>query len=103
MSPTAATLGMEQLPPAVQGGPRLYVGMVEISLMGNADDNLLIQQIEALAIAQGGILHWGQSNGHLTAQDVTDRFPTLNAWKSIQKKLGGTTFTNLLMKRCGLA
>jgi len=37
-------------------------GSVEISLLGAADGFSTIQQLEAVAVNTGGILHWGQSN-----------------------------------------
>ena len=78
-------------------------GNVEISLLGNGDDFGVIQQIEALALEQGGILHWGQSNGLMNDLDVHERFPELSKWKEAQQLLGGSTFVNLFMQRCGLA
>lgn len=62
----------------------------------------LIQEIETLALAQGRILHWGQSNGLMNNLDVQERFPQLAKWKAAQELFGGSTFVNLFMQRCGL-
>jgi len=105
--PTAAFLGMQQFGelPANQRDTDEFpdvTGNVEISLLGNADDWGVIQEIETLALAQGGILHWGQSNGLMNNLDVHERFPQLAKWKAAQELFGGSTFVNLFMQRCGL-
>jgi hypothetical protein len=54
---------------------------------------------------QHGALHWGQSNGKMTKSDVGNAYPAphiLQRWKEVQRKLGGATFTNDFMRRCGL-
>jgi hypothetical protein len=90
---TGALLGIEQFD---------STGTVELSLLGNADDFELIQQAELLALSMKGILHWGQSNGLMTASDVKQRFPNLPAWQAVQRMFGGDTFTNQFMRPCGL-
>ncbi|HKD05864.1 MAG TPA: hypothetical protein VKB79_08175 [Bryobacteraceae bacterium] len=106
--PTAALLGMQQFGalPTTQRDTDEFpnvTGNVEISLLGNSDDFSVIHQVETLALAQGGILHWGQSNGLLNGLEVQQRFPGLAKWKTAQGMLGGATFVNLFMQRCGLA
>jgi hypothetical protein len=100
---TGALMGMQQF--GRQGGSTALseaTGTVEMSMLGNSDGFDLIRQAERLALSMNGILHWGQSNGLMNANDVKQRFPNLPAWQAVQQKLGGTTFTNLFMKRCGL-
>jgi hypothetical protein len=106
--PTSALLGMQQfgLLPTNQRDTDEFpnvTGNVEISLLGNADDFGVIQQVEKIALQQGGLLHWGQSNGLMNDLDVQERFPKLGKWKAAQQLLGGKTFVNLFMQRCGLA
>jgi hypothetical protein len=91
---TDALLGMQQFD---------LSGTTEVSLIGNPDDYAAIQELERIAIAQGGVLHWGQANGLLTAQDVAAQFPlNLAKWTLHQRTLGGDTFRNRFMDRCGL-
>jgi hypothetical protein len=105
--PTAAALGMQQfgeLPTNQRDTDEFpnVTGNVEVSLLGNGDDFGVIQQIERLALEQGGILHWGQSNGLMNSLNVEERFPKLSKWKAAQELLGGKTFVNLFMQRSGL-
>jgi hypothetical protein len=80
-------------------------GMVEVSLIGNPDDYGVVQRLEQITRNQGGALHWGQSNGFMTLTDLEFAYgkARLDIWRAKQQALGGDTFTNLFMKRCGLA
>jgi hypothetical protein len=98
---TKASLGMQQFE---------RTGAVEVSLLGTADAFDLIKKVESMALAKGALLHWGQSNGLMTAKELDSRFPDtpefpgrLDKWRAVQASLGGNTFTNLFMKRVGLA
>ena len=77
-------------------------GAVEMSLLLNDDAVGFIQQFEQTALGAGGILHWGQSNGLLMASNVQQSFPDLPKWQEAQRLLGGNTFVNSFMIRCGL-
>jgi hypothetical protein len=101
--PTAALLGMEQFGSIGADAFPDVTGMVEISLLGNSDDFGVIRQAEQLALSQGALLHWGQSNGLMTAFDVQERYPNVAKWMAAQRILGSATFTNLFMRRCALA
>ena len=101
---TNASLGIQQF--GYPGGSNVLAdstGTVELSLLGNSDDFGLVREAESMALSMNGILHWGQSNGLMTANDVKQRFPKLPEWQANQQILGGATFTNQFMKRCGLA
>ena len=98
--PTAATLGMTQY--GQIGDFPDVSGTVEMSLLGTSDDFDNVKLFEQMALAQGGVLHWGQSNGLLNSDEVLAQFPNLGKWKASQEALGGSTFTNLFMNRCGL-
>lgn len=93
---TSAWLGMERFDPS---------GMVEVSLIGRPDGHGLVRLVEQLARNEGGALHWGQSNGMLRFIDLESTYgnPRIDAWKAVQRALGGGTFTNVFMRRCGLA
>ncbi len=93
---TAALLGMQRFQPT---------GMVEVSLIGRPDGYGLVQFVEQIARNQGGALHWGQSNGMMSFLDLEFTYGNsrINKWKTAQRALGGDTFTNLFMRRCGLA
>ncbi len=96
-------LGMEQFG---QIGANVFpdvTGAVEFSLLGNAKDFDLVAKVERMALDNGGILHWGQSCGLMSASDVQERFSALEDWKHWQSLLGGATFTNLFMQDRGLA
>jgi hypothetical protein len=104
--PTVALLGMEQF--GVQqfwsGDPQL-TGAVEMALKLNADAVGVTQQFESIALTQEpqhGNLHWGQSNGLLTAAEVQSGYAGLATWITSQAQLGGQTFVNEFMRRCGL-
>ena len=93
---TDALLGMQQFK---------RTGHVEISLLDTSDDEGWVETAEKVALGLGGILHWGQSNGRMTAADVKKRFgSSLANWNEVRKKLNGnsTTFVNTFMKRLGL-
>lgn len=93
---TGALLGMQQFK---------RTGHVEISLLDTSDDDGWVETAEKVALGLGGILHWGQSNGRMTAADVKKRFgSSLTKWNEARKKLNGnsTTFVNTFMKRLGL-
>jgi hypothetical protein len=91
---TDALLGMQQFD---------LTGTTEVVLIGNPDDYAAVQELERIAIERGGLLHWGQSNGLLTAQDVASQFGgNLAKWTDAQRTLGGDTFRNRFMDRCGL-
>jgi hypothetical protein len=92
---TAAWLGMQQFD---------LTGMVELALLGNQDCYELVRQVEQAGLDSGGNLHWGQSNGLMSDGDVAARYgaQTVARWREIQKTLGGDTFRNLFMERCGL-
>jgi len=93
---TDALLGMQQFK---------RTGHVEISLLDTSDDEGWVETAEKVALGLGGILHWGQSNGRMTAAQVKQRFgPSLVKWNEVRKKLNGdsTTFVNTFMKRLGL-
>jgi hypothetical protein len=105
--PTVALLGMEQFGklPFDPQNPQC-AGAVEMSLKFNADDVAVLQQFEAIALAQEpqhGNLHWGQSNGLLTAAEVQSNYAGLEKWIKSQAQLGGKAFINEFMQRCGLA
>ena len=92
---TKASLGMQQFDPT---------GAVEVSLLGTEAAFDLIKRVERMALDKNALLHWGQTNGLMTAQEVSSRFSgRLEKWRAIQATLGGSTFVNSFMKRCGLA
>ena len=64
----------------------------------------IVRLVEQLTRNAGGALHWGQSNGMLRFIDLESTYgdPTIDKWKAAQRMLGGDTFTNLFMQRCGL-
>ena len=104
--PTTALLGMEQFGklPFDPQNPQC-TGAVEMSLKSNADDIAVTQQFETIALTQEpqhGNLHWGQSNGLLTAAEVQSSYAGLATWTTSQARLGGQTFVNEFMQRCGL-
>jgi FAD/FMN-containing dehydrogenase len=92
---TAALLGMQQFDRSA---------MVELSLVGTPDAYAIVRRIEELTRAEGGQLHWGQSNGLMTPSDLEFLYrpSTLEKWRAAQRALGGDTFTNYFMQRCGL-
>jgi FAD/FMN-containing dehydrogenase len=93
---TAALLGMQRFD---------RNGFVEVSLIGRPDGYALVQLVEQIARHQGGALHWGQSNGMMDFLDLEAHYgnPNINKWMAVQRRLGGETFTNNFMRRCGLA
>jgi hypothetical protein len=93
---TAALLGMERFD---------LNGMVEVSLIGRPDGYATVRLVEQLTRNEGGALHWGQSNGMIRFIDLESTYGNvrLDKWKAAQRALGGDTFTNLFMRRCGLA
>ncbi len=93
---TAAHLGMQRFDRS---------GMVEVSLIGRPDGYRVVRLVEQLARNAGGALHWGQSNGALRFIDLESAYgnPAIGRWQLAQRALGGDTFTNLFMRRCGLA
>jgi hypothetical protein len=98
---TAALLGMQQF--GRENGPvNQSTGTVEMALLNTGTGVDTIRIAEIMALGQGGLLHWGQSNGFLVAQQVQQGYPRLATWQAMQRILGGKTFTNLFMKRCGL-
>jgi len=104
--PTVAVLGMEQFGklPFDPQDPQC-TGAVEMSLKFNPDGVAVTQQFETTALAQEpqhGNLHWGQSNGLLTAAEVQSGYVGLETWIRSQAQLGGETFVNEFMRRCGL-
>ncbi len=93
---TSALMGIERF---------TRTGTTELSLLDTADDEGWVSGLEMGALGQGipfvpvplpmpfsGILHWGQSNGLMTADDVKARFPDLDKWRAIRAQLGGSTF-----------
>jgi hypothetical protein len=107
--PTSALLGMQQfgeLPTDQRDTDEFpnVTGSVEVSLLGNGDDFGVIESLERMALTQGGILHWGQSNGLMNGLDVQERFqPAITKWKAARQQLDTKgTFTNLFMQRCNL-
>jgi hypothetical protein len=80
-------------------------GMIEVVLIGRPDGYGLVRLVEQLARNEGGALHWGQSNGMLRFIDLESAYgnESLDKWKATQRALGGDTFTNIFMRRCGLA
>jgi len=93
---TNALLGMERFD---------CNGLVELSLIGNPDDYAVVRRVEKLTLEMGGALHWGQSNGLMTFRDVEAAYrpAAVATWRTTQLQLGGSTFTNFFMRRCGLA
>jgi hypothetical protein len=93
---TDALLGMERFERS---------GMVELSLIGRPDGYGVVRLVEQLTRTQGGALHWGQSNGMVRFIDLESTYGNvrIDKWKAAQRVLGGDTFTNLFMRRCGLA
>ena len=86
---TSARLGMQQFS---------RTGHVEMTMIARPDGNEIINRLESLALRHGAILHWGQSNGMMTAADVERSFGRVNIdrWRSVQRAIGGDTFINLL-------
>jgi hypothetical protein len=95
---TKAFLGMQQFD---------STGMVEMSLLDTDDDEGYTRAFENYALnifAPRGILHWGQSNGLMTNKHVWANFDLMvDTWRRVRSAIGGETFVNLFMKRCGLA
>ena len=93
---TTAFLGMERYDPS---------GMIEVSLFGRPDGYATIRLVEQLTRNEGGALHWGQSNGMVRFIDLESTYGNdrIDKWMAAQRFLGGDTFTNLFMRRCGLA
>ncbi len=111
---TAALLGQERISNTLAGFAELLgnaqlehelIGAVEVAMLANDDTIAMIKNAEDLALSKQGSLHWGQSNGSLDASHINAFFSPSNlaSWKKIQSKLGGRTFKNLFMERCGLA
>jgi hypothetical protein len=100
--PSGALLAPEQFGKLGSEPLSNVTGAVEMSLLLNNDAIGFIQQFEETVISDGGILHWGQSNGLLMASKVQQSFPRLRKWKEAQRLLGGNTFVNSFMVRCGL-
>lgn len=92
---TNALLGMQQF---------ARTGAVEVSLLGSPGNFSLVESIESAALQNKptGILHWGQSNGIASARDISNQFPKVAKWRAIRERLGGKTFVNLFLQRCGL-
>jgi FAD/FMN-containing dehydrogenase len=93
---TSALLGMQRLPMSAH---------VEISMLDTAHDEGWIETAQQVAIDGGGVLHWGQSLGKLTAADVKKQYgKQLETWKKVRKALNGNamTFVNAFMTRLGL-
>ena len=106
---SSALLAMQQTSPTA---------MIEIAMIDTDGAVGLLEIFEKIALGHAikkaviappilkkGRLHWGQSNGVMTASDVKDGYgaASVAAWKKAQKQLGGATFVNELMRRCGLA
>jgi len=77
---------------------------IEVSLVNSDEAPAVIEQVERMAMETSGFLHWGQSNGLMDGSFVDKVFGTASVaqWKAVQSQLGGKTFTNMFMKRCGL-
>jgi len=85
------------------------MGAVEVAMLCTDTARDMNKQVESMALDQNALLHWGQTNGLMTANDVNSRFgPSghipgrLGKWRAAQATLGGSTFVNSFMKRCGL-
>jgi hypothetical protein len=80
-------------------------GYVEVALLGWPDAYSIVRKAQELALTMGGVLHWGQSNRLMERQHVESVYgkAEVENWCSTQKRLGGKTFTNTFMTRCGLA
>jgi hypothetical protein len=105
--PTVALLGMEQFGERqFEPGNPQCTGAVEMALKLDWPDAInATQQFESIALThepQHGNLHWGQSNGLLTAAEVQSGYAGLATWITSQAQLGGQTFVNEFMRRCGL-
>ena len=100
---TAALLGMQQFGRNDGGVPSQSTGTVELALLETVHAIEMIRMTELFALGSGGLLHWGESNGLMTAQNVKQGYAGLGKWQATQRLLGGKTFTNLFMTRCGLA
>ncbi len=92
---TTALLGMQQFD---------RTATVEMSLIGRPDGYGTVIAVEALARIHGAALHWGESNGMIMPADLVRFYgnPALASWRAHQRFLGGATFTNRLVTRCGL-
>lgn len=92
---TSALLGMQRFQPT---------GMVEISLLGASHGPELVVNSESAALQNNptGILHWGQSSGLTNASQISKQFPNLPDWVNARRTLGGNTFVNQFVRRCGL-
>jgi hypothetical protein len=92
---TTAFLGMQQFE---------RTGTFEVSLIGTPDDYGIVRRIEQLTLEGDwlGALHWGQSLGLMMSGNVQRFYRNLDKWRSAQRQLGGKTFTNEFMRRCGL-
>jgi hypothetical protein len=92
---TKAYLGMERFDTS---------GMIEVVLIGRPDGHGLVRLVEQLTRNEGGALHWGQSNGMARFIDLESAYGNdrIDKWKAAQRALGGDTFTNIFMRRCGL-
>ena len=93
---TDALLGMERFD---------RNAMVEVVLISSPDGYHLVRQVEEIARNQGAALHWGQSNGLMEFIDLEFVYGNsrIDRWRAVQRQLGGETFTNYFMQRCGLS
>jgi len=93
--PSIATLGMQKDSPTA---------CVEVAFLNTGNALEIIEKVEDLALSNSGRLHWGQMNGHLDATGVLNGYgpKAVEVWKVVQSMLGGTTFNNQFMERCGL-
>src|SRR5262249_23516019 len=60
-----------------------------------------IRVAEQLALEQGGVLHWGQSNGLMLSTTVWNTYGegTIMSSRALQQKLGGSTVRNYFLGR----
>ena len=98
---TKALLGIQHFDPT---------GLLEVVLIGKPDDDDLVRELEQIALDQCGFLHWGESTGLLDFPSLKAAYQkthldlvAIDKWKTAQRELGADTFTNLFMRRCGLA
>lgn len=93
--PTRALLGMQMSHPTA---------CIEVAGIDTEHAREIVVAAEQLALSMGGALHWGQSNGSMTAAQVLSTYgrSSVAVWKVVQSLLGGTTFSNAFMERLGL-
>ncbi len=97
--PTSAHLGMQQ--------GRSSNCSVEVTLIKGLKGNLdLLNDLQDVALMNGGRLHWGQLNGELNAGDVHKLYPNVGHWHFTRAQLTRNftvkTFNNKFTGRCGL-